>query len=167
MTKKQQQIILAAVLTGVLVFLWIPKGAFQRGKSGGRGAAGRVSAVPAFEPDMGEIQNFLGSLAREKQLEDTVREVWQKPWPHDPFVRQMRPSTKNIKLTGIVWDELMPIAIVNGETFKVGESIEGYEIVRIKSSSVIFRCGSETFELQLFETREASRAKEPKPAKPL
>ncbi len=43
------------------------------------------------------------------------------------------------KLEGIYWSASNPLAGINGETYRVGDKIQGYEIVRIGKTSVQFQ----------------------------
>jgi len=40
------------------------------------------------------------------------------------------------ELDGISWTKAKPLAIIDGETYQVGESVQGYEIVRIGKTAV-------------------------------
>lgn len=44
-------------------------------------------------------------------------------------------------LTGILWDVVAPFAIIDGEPFRVGETVEGWLIVEIDPDHVVFQRG--------------------------
>lgn len=48
-------------------------------------------------------------------------------------------SPLNIELSGIYWSPNNPLAGINGETYGVGEQIQGYEITRIEKTTVHFK----------------------------
>ena len=54
-------------------------------------------------------------------------------------------------LSGIVWDEAGPIAIINNEIFGVGDVIEGNTIVEIKKDRVILSDGTTAFAFTVTE----------------
>jgi len=52
-------------------------------------------------------------------------------------------------LTGILWDEVKPLAIIDGEVVKKGDKVGSKVIVDIKEDRVILSDGQEFFEVKL------------------
>jgi hypothetical protein len=71
----------------------------------------------------------------------------------DPFsLAPIIPSEKyssDTHLNGIVWDKTSPMAIINDEIVKIGDSVGGKIVVDIKQDRVILNDGSKDFELRL------------------
>jgi len=71
----------------------------------------------------------------------------------DPF-KQSFDLTKVIQnegLTGIVWDEENPIAIMDGEIVSVGDIVGENVVIQIKKQSVILSDGVKEFKIGLLE----------------
>ena len=54
-----------------------------------------------------------------------------------------------LHLSGILWDAVTPMAIINGQTLHVGEKLEGYEVIQILQDHVVLSDGTTTSELLL------------------
>lgn len=63
--------------------------------------------------------------------------------PEVVIVEEQKVSGKQaplkVKLDGISWTKTNPVAIIDGETYFVGDTVQGYEIVRIGKTSVQFQ----------------------------
>lgn len=55
----------------------------------------------------------------------------------------------NFKLEGILWDDVRPTAIINGDVVAVGDSILGTKVIRIEKDSVILNNGVSDIKLSL------------------
>lgn len=69
-------------------------------------------------------------------------------WGKDPFVLSSEKSS-GIVLNGILFDKLMPAAIINSQVVKVGDIIGEYTVVDITPEKVILRKDSIITELKL------------------
>lgn len=67
-------------------------------------------------------------------------------WGRNPFSESV---SKPITLTGIIWDNIVPQAVINSEIVKTGDKISGNTVVEIKRNSVILSDGTKNFELEL------------------
>jgi len=71
----------------------------------------------------------------------------------DPFMAVPIVSEKTLQsgvdLTGIIWDENKPLAIIDGEIVKKGSNVNGKTIVEIKKDRVILSDGKIFTELRL------------------
>ena len=64
------------------------------------------------------------------------RKIWKTP-PSD------------LKLEGIIWNEEEPLAVINDEIMRVGESIGSAKLIEIREDEVIFKDGEGEFILKL------------------
>jgi hypothetical protein len=53
-----------------------------------------------------------------------------------------------LDLSGIMWGEDLPLAIINGKVYKVGDSISGIKIVEISKQGVLLKYQEESFILK-------------------
>ncbi|MBU4590249.1 MAG: hypothetical protein KKG01_04930 [Candidatus Omnitrophica bacterium] len=74
-------------------------------------------------------------------------------WGRDPFSSGQTtsaPSTvSDMVLTGILWDDSSPLAMINDNPIAVGDKISGYTVVEIRKDRVIITNGTEDSELRL------------------
>jgi len=59
------------------------------------------------------------------------------------------PSGATIELGGIVYSEDDPLALLNGRVRRVGDSVEGFDVIAIRPSSVELLRGKEKIVLRL------------------
>jgi len=71
----------------------------------------------------------------------------------DPFTSLPILSEKSIQsgfvLTGILWDKIKPLAIIDGEVVKKGNRVGNKVVVDIKRDRVVLSDGQELFEIKL------------------
>lgn len=116
----------------------------------------RVSpaVTPAVAPVAANDLSFLETARQDEKRRAAQEEVWSREWGRDPFVLTETAGAGgglSFKLTGVVWDEIDPIAVIDQKLYRVGETVEGYRIVKIHQSSVELESGKERFELKLFQ----------------
>lgn len=72
-------------------------------------------------------------------------------WSRNPFTLQKTSSKafKGLILDGIIWDKEKPMALINGEIVKIGDSVSANLVVDIKQDRVILNDGAKDFELKL------------------
>jgi hypothetical protein len=69
-------------------------------------------------------------------------------WGRDPFARGAAAGQPGgLSLSGILWDATSPIAIINGQMFRVGEEIDGFRVLEIAHDRVSLSDGTQTFQL--------------------
>lgn len=94
------------------------------------------------------------NMAENKNLYNTLeQQVNSIELKRDPFTAAPIVSEKDLHsevvLTGILWDKVKPLAIIDGEVVKKGESIGNRVIVDIKKDRVILSDGAVLSELKL------------------
>lgn len=74
-------------------------------------------------------------------------------WGRDPFFSGpavSSPTTiSDMRLTGILWDDAAPLAMINDNPIGVGDKIGGYTVVEIHKDRVILADGTKNYELTL------------------
>ncbi len=90
-----------------------------------------------------------GSERRQLQRQHAMQLAWQRDPFMSPVVATPRPPLIDLTLSGILWDPADPIAIVNGQTVRVGEVCDGYRILDITEDRITFTDGTHTSHLRL------------------
>lgn len=71
-------------------------------------------------------------------------------WQRDPFGRGVEVGpTGGFSLSGILWDAQDPIAIVNNEELRVGETLDGFRVTEIAADHVTLSDGTQTHRLRI------------------
>lgn len=93
--------------------------------------------------------------------------VYNSKGKRDPFIRisvstqtmSQDPDLQNeigfdqVVLEGIVWDDLEPLAIINGSILAVGQTISGFMLDTIESDKIVLRKNGELHIIELVEER--------------
>ena len=127
-------------ITGVLVIvlLFFLMRAFEKGK--------RPALVKAKEFAADQSVKEPGLYARLEQ------EIKKMDFKRDPFSQQSLSDleeSQSLHLSGILWDEANPTAIINDEIVAVGGEINGKKVIEIKKDKVILEADGQTTELGL------------------
>ena len=117
--------------------------------SGSRGARSNTAETPKLFSDQvaGEIQKEKMDLYESLQERSASLEVIRDPffkvtYPYDP-------KTRGLNLSGIMWDEDMPLAIINDQVVTAGEAVNGRIIVEVNQYSVkVHDIDGKVFELE-------------------
>jgi hypothetical protein len=114
------------------------------------------AAVPYNAPgSMGQTQAgeipVLGEAKSKLQKERA-----SKPWGRDPFVRvktlEAGSRTSSLELKGIsIGQDKKGFALINQEIVRVGDKIEGCEVLSIEKNRVLLQKGGQNFYLKLPE----------------
>lgn len=74
-------------------------------------------------------------------------------WARDPFSSGpavSSPTTiSDMRLTGILWDDVAPLAMISDNPIAVGDKIGGYTVVDIQKDKVMLTDGTKDYELTL------------------
>jgi len=154
MDKRKRDLLIAGVL--VLIFVAsLLKNVILPAKP--KVSAPAEAPPPAATTDLA----FLAGARNNKALFEKQRAVWSAEWSRDPFLlpaagEEGSSRLADLKLSGIVWDEREPFAMVNEKVVKVGDMLGGYTVIEIKQSSVVLWSADGTFEeLRLFQGQDA------------
>ena len=151
MTKPQQQAAALAGLVVVMLLVWMQP--WRRGTrapaSAAPAAAAPSSASPAAEEEASaELPPAAASDQREVQAARASGLIWNR----DPFLRvgaEPDQQPVSLVLSGILWDPAAPLAILNGETVRVGDTVGGYRVTEIAQGHVSVSNGTETLQLSV------------------
>lgn len=162
MDKKKQQLVITGALLIVMAVMLARVLFFSKSGAARKTAAGASQTVDAqlIAANMTFLVSVRQSEAQWIQQEDE----WKKPWGKDPFgeagVTFELGGPSSFSLSGIVWDEKMPVAIVNDKLLQTGDLIDGCQVKTIFKSSVSLSCDDKIFELKLFKPEETKNAPE-------
>ena len=70
-------------------------------------------------------------------------------WDRNPFTQKKVIGPKELTLSGVIWDDKEPKALINNVVVGIGDEIEGNTVIDIKQDSVILNDGTEDFILKL------------------
>lgn len=153
MDKKKRDLIIAVVLVCLFAILFLKNVVFARKRP-----VPRVGPAVERTLSVSDLHSAASSLAsvRENEKNLVAQEAyWEKDWGRDPFAplgSGETASTSNLILSGIVWDEAMPVAMINEKVLRVGDVIEGYRISEIRPSVVVVVTPSgRSIEVELFQ----------------
>jgi hypothetical protein len=107
--------------------------------------------------DTGSSQKTQQAIAKVKELRrDSLRDIFapMRPWKKADHRITMKGQPRNqkapsLKLKGVIVGGGNSVAIINGKLLRLGESIDGYQVVRIEEKEVFLRSGNRTFRLEL------------------
>ncbi|MBU1086281.1 MAG: hypothetical protein KKD05_02050 [Candidatus Omnitrophica bacterium] len=114
-----------------------------------------ISIVPKIEPELP-----VPIIGKQGKIEDLLEPEIKVNTIRDPFlssknpeqiktVLQKRPAVE-LRLSGILWDDKIPSAIINSNVVKIGDLIEGKTVVDIEKTQVIIM---EDGKIQIIELR--------------
>lgn len=86
-----------------------------------------------------------------KKLEDYGKNLVAVRDPFSNLPMAVRPESASsvLSLSGILWDKVKPLAVINGNVVKPGDKVGGSVLVEIKQDRVVLREGSITREIKL------------------
>ena len=95
-------------------------------------------------------RDLLADAVPTEHRADQRRRSEQLGWKRDPFTRGSALSgLTGLTLSGILWDAHRPMAMINDQMVRVGETLDGYTIVEITADHVSMTDGTDTFQLQI------------------
>lgn len=140
MKKEKLELIITAIL--IILFIILFMSLFFKKKHAPSPVAAVKQEVPKTEISIQQPG---------KQAEENEAQVWGR----DPFTLtaektiQVKSATLPI-LTGIIWDEQHPMAVIGDEVVGIGGKVSDYEVKKIEKERVILQKGEETFTLELY-----------------
>ncbi len=143
MDKKQIQIGITAVLVVIFIFALVNSFKTVSKKNKIKPVVVSQNAVTPKQ-DNKSVKNAAPTISGQ-YAEEAV-------WERDPFSGRLYSAEKKgsaLRLVGIIWDELEPLAMINDRILKTGDMIQGKQITKINSDSVIVDDGSKEIEIKL------------------
>lgn len=112
-------------------------------------AANKPLQVTAAAKEGKDVLKGIKNIEK-KQIEQFNRDlaVLQGRYPFD-LPREEALAEPTLRLTGIVWDEKSPAAIINGVLVRKGDMIDGKEVKDITRNSVTVKEGDKEYKLEL------------------
>lgn len=145
MDKKRIEIIITSALVIIFILAWVSTIKKIRGKSRPKPAAVQ-SSVSSFSSKSAQ--------GEPKQEAFVIKEERDLEWGRCPFCGKIysgagKKEIVDLKLTGILWDEKNPKAVINGRIVGIGKRIGGNIVVDIKQDKVVVNNGIQNFELRV------------------
>jgi hypothetical protein len=118
----------------------------------------RLSEVADLPPlDAGTLDKTQQAKAKVKELRrDFLRDIFAPMRPLKKAENRITVKGEprahkapSLKLKGVIVGGRNSVAIINGKLLRLGESIDGYQVVRIEEKEVFLRSGNRTFKLEL------------------
>ena len=140
MKKSQQQLAMLVGLVVVMVVIYAKPFGHRM-----RSAAHQVVAEAVQSPSAASTSRSSAPMpGRQAQREHAVTLTWRR----DPFTRGgSAAGVRGLTLSGILWDPKKPIAILNDQMVSVGDDVEDYQVLEIRSDRVLLSDGTETIQL--------------------
>lgn len=134
MDKKRIEITITVILIVVFIFAWANTFKFLRKKAKSVSAPSPLAlstpAASALTAARGITAKASGEVIPEKNLE----------WGRCPFCGKIYSGREggpiDLKLTGIVWDEKKPQALINDLIVKEGDSVGHFRVIKIFKDKV-------------------------------
>jgi hypothetical protein len=148
MTRFQRQLAVFVGLVMVMVAVYV-RALGPRAPRTPRPVVAEEAATPPASQDPAA-----GASATERSVgTGDVREAQREhaaalTWRRDPFTRGgSAAGVRGLTLSGIIWDPLRPIAILNDQMVSVGDEVEDYQVLEIGTDRVLLTDGAETIQL--------------------
>ncbi len=132
-------------VTGILLAVLISAFVHAAKNPAGRSLAPETVDLSGIGPaDAPGAANLYNLLEQEAKSFDLKRD----PFTAAPIITEKN-TQPGLALTGILWDKIKPLAIIDGEVVKKGDRIADKAVVDIKRDSVILSDGQEFIEIKL------------------
>lgn len=145
MDKKKIQIAITAALVIVLILVSINNADRIKKKIS---PVSLPAAAPAAE--LASQQSGGAPAVLKEQSQAKYTEAAKLEWMRDPFSDKIYLSEKgeiDLKLSGILWDEKNPSAIISDKVVTEGDTVGKYTVLKIKEERVILNDGIKNVEL--------------------
>ena len=151
MQKKEQiEITLTAILVLVLGILVFP---YLTGQLKIKSAKFKTEPVEYQSPaeNLDKTASLsLNTNPLEKVLFAKLEEIAEKiSFNRDPFNPLPQENEVHYGLQGILWEQAIPMAIINNEVVKVGDKVEKATVVDIRKDAVFLNTGKKIIQLKL------------------
>lgn len=143
MDKKRIETIITGILILVLISAWGYTFKVFKKRAKKKVAPKIISSgVPSMQP----VRENYSREVRVKK-EDKTSE-WLK-CPFSGKIYSGGTETMGLRLAGIIWDQKVPLAMINDSIVRIGDRLGSHIVVDIKPDRVILNDGSKDFELRL------------------
>lgn len=156
MTKQQREIIITVGLVFILVIALTSSFRRMKKKRLPRKEEPKVEASASETEEAETIE-----VSKKEPASEEVRKMqlarWGQSWKRNPFLLPQREKEKSIlreegfsfSLSGIVWKEGAPLALIDDYIVRKGETLEGYTVANITQDRVILEQDGKKYELFL------------------
>lgn len=144
-TRTQQQVAMLVGLTIVMAAVYA-----RAFRSNSRRHPAPTASVPAAADapvDRAPVEDAWPDRSAPRSAQQA--EAVQLAWARDPFTHGGTSSggPAGLSLSGILWDASAPLAIINGQTLRVGDELDSFRVMQIDPDRVVLSDGVETFSL--------------------
>ncbi len=149
MDKHKKQLIITAGLILVMVVAWANTFKLIANRKKTKKAPVAISA-PAAASDSNKAPS---APIKKPVIIQRVEDEEDLSWGRCPFSGKVyygESKALDLKLSGVLWDQDNPQAIINGEILEVGQRIGKFTIIEIHSEGVIISDGTSKFELKIY-----------------
>lgn len=146
MIGKKNKIEIAITLVLVIIFFVALSNSIKKIKNAKR----RIQRTTEINSDVSKVEtasSIYDILSRKSSKIKIVRD----PFSRVPFKETNVSSPKQdiFSLSGIIWDDVSPKAIVNGKIVREGDSIGGKKVIKIEKDAVVLKDKNKTYRLTL------------------
>ena len=115
----------------------------------GSGSEAPEPPVPV-EASSGSSDGGLVALNRSTSREAQRQQLARLEWKRDPFTQGLvQGHVSGLVLSGILWDPVQPMALINGALVKVGDALGDYHIIDIAQDHVSLTDGTQNFKMHI------------------
>ena len=156
MTKQQREIIITVGLVFILVIA-LTASFRKMKKKRPAGKAESKKELSVTETKEAETVEVSKKEPASEEVQKVQLVSWQEAWKRNPFLIPQREKEKSIlreegfsfSLSGIVWKEGVPLALIDDHIVRKDEILEGYTVVNITQDGVILEQDGKKYELFL------------------
>lgn len=146
MDKKRIEIIVTSILG--LVFILIAANSCRVLKK--RSAAAPSARPAAVIQPQAPVAQPKATLAGQNKTGSSVQLQWgEDPFSGKVYLKLTEDKEAEFVVSGIVWDENRPTAIINNKVCETGSRVGGYTVVAIKQDRLVLSDGFQVFEKRI------------------
>lgn len=139
MSRAKKQLVALGVLVLVMGAVYA--------KRWGAAPASEEKPQPASVAPADRAVSKQGSAGRQVQRERAAELAWGRDPFNPPTLTAASPG--GLHLSGILWDPVQPLAVINGQTAVVGDTVGRYRVTQILQDRVTLTDGTQTLYLHV------------------
>jgi len=142
MDKKKIQLSITGVLIIVMILAWVSSIKTVKERSKPKATL----ALAVTKPFIGSSKQLLASKDKKSSTESKLK------WYRCPFSGELYGGSDArvaLRLSGILWDDVSPKAIINNRIVGIGETVAKHKVIEIKKDRVTLSIGAERIEFKL------------------